>query len=551
MLIYLTLLELADQCILCDALQINKSSDSELVSDSGENKYKTGSIGFYLCILFSMTLIFFGGIVSGLTTGLMSLDSVQLRVLIEAGNENEKKWASIALNLIKRHHLLLVTLLLANSICMEALPLFLDRIIPSWVAVISSVTAILIFGEILPQAICTGKHQLRIAASCATFVRCLIICLFIFSWPISKVLDYFIGENGKTNNFYARGQLKALIALHRRTGDFDDDPISLLSVVPKIVDVETDQKIYIEEIQVKDSEERMNSGIKEKTQKFKGMHFNPSFFQALISSKENILIGPQRTTNKTLANSKVIESCGLANDEVTIIQGVLDMANKSLLELSVPLNKVYMLHIDSKLDHLLLEDILRVGHSRIPIYSDSIHHIKGLLLVKSLITIDPDDSITIKSLFKSKACNRYIVEPIFTSPDTNPYDALNMFQQGRCHVAILTNYVEEYTYSTKTNTPLPENCEIIGIATLEDIIEEIIQEEIIDEFDRNQRNSNIKNNYINEKNLIRRSSSFFKFDKSINDYLNYGFKFPKNNYDFYKEHFVSAPDLWSPIYYSK
>ncbi|CAD98726.1 cyclin M2-like membrane-associated protein with 4 transmembrane domains and 2 CBS domains [Cryptosporidium parvum Iowa II] len=553
-IIYLAILGLTDHCILCDALQISNSTDNELVSDAGESKYKTGSIEFYLCILFSIALIFFGGILSGLTTGLMSLDSVQLRVLIEAGNEHEKRWASIALDLIKRHHLLLVTLLLANSICMEALPLFLDRIIPSWVAVICSVTAILIFGEILPQAICTGKHQLRIAASCATFVRCLIICLFVFSWPISKFLDYFIGENGKTNNFYARGQLKALIALHRRTGEFDNAPISLLSVVPNIMDGRVEKKIYIEEVQVNDSGKNQHNDIKGKIQSFEKMHLSPSFFQTLLDSNERFIIGSQkRIESKNPLGSKTIENCGLANDEVTIIQGVLDMANKSLLELSVPLDKVYMLHIDSKLDHLLLEDILRVGHSRIPIYSGNRHDIKGLLLVKSLITIDPDDSITIKSLFDSKACNRYIVEPIFTAPDTNPYDALNMFQQGRCHVAILTNYVDEYTYSTKTNTPLPENCEIIGIATLEDIIEEIIQEEIIDEFDKNQRNSGIKNNltFINEKNSIRRSSSFFKFDKSINDYLNYGFKIPKKNYNFYKEHFVSAPDLWNPIYYSK
>ncbi|KAJ1612990.1 cyclin M2-like membrane-associated protein [Cryptosporidium canis] len=547
----LTILGLIDHCTVCYALEVRKLADNELASETVNGKYKGDSIEFYFCIIFSILLIFFGGIVSGLTTGLMSLDNVQLRVLIEAGNENEKKWASTALGLIKRHHLLLVTLLLANSICMEALPLFLDRIIPSWVAIISSVTAILIFGEILPQAICTGKHQLRIAASCATFVRCLIICLFIFSWPLSKVLDYFIGENGKTSNFYARGQLKALIALHRKSGDFSATPISVLSVLPKIVDGQAEHKIYINDLQVKGSEERLNSSVKEKIQSFYGMYFNTSLFQTLLRDNEGFYIGSQQITSKTISNSKAIESCGLANDEVTIIQGVLDMANKSLLELSVPLEKVYMLHIDSKLDHLLLEDILRVGHSRIPIYSENRHNIKGLLLVKSLITIDPDDSITIKSLFNSNASNRYIIEPIFTSPDTNPYDALNIFQQGRCHIAILTNYVEEYTYSTKTNTPLPDNCEIIGIATLEDIIEEIIQEEIIDEFDKNQPNTNIKNNHINEKYSIRKSSSFFRFDRSLGDYLNGRFNYSKHGYNFYRDNFVSAPELWNPIYYGR
>ncbi|KAF7457823.1 CBS/Cyclin M2-like membrane-associated protein [Cryptosporidium felis] len=452
----------------------------------------------------------------------MSLDNVQLRVLIEAGNEDEKSCARIVLNLIQRHHLLLVTLLLANSICMEALPLFLDRIIPSWIAVTLSVTAILIFGEILPQAVCTGKHQLKIAAGCASFVKCLIISLFIFSWPISKLLDYFIGENGKNNNFYARGQLKALIALHRKTNDFQNTPISLLSVVPNKIDEK--RKVIPEK--------------KDKMQNFKEMHLKPSFFQGLLNN-ENILFGTfPRIITESQYNSH--NNSGLANDEITIIQGVLDMANKTLLELSVPLNKVYMLHIDSKLDHLLLEDILRVGHSRIPIFSESRHNIKGLLLVKSLITIDPDESITIKSLFNSKACSKYIVEPIFTSPETNPYDALNMFKQGHCHVAILTNFVEEYNYSSRTNTPLPENCEIIGIATLEDIIEEIIQEEIIDEFDINQCNTYNKSTHTNmNKNTAKRSSSLYKFEKTIQDYLSENQILRKNNY----KHFLSAPEL--------
>jgi metal transporter CNNM len=39
---------------------------------------------------------------------------------------------------------------------METLPIFLDRIFSPWVAVLISVTLILMFGEIIPQALCTG-----------------------------------------------------------------------------------------------------------------------------------------------------------------------------------------------------------------------------------------------------------------------------------------------------------------------------------------------------------------------------------------------------------
>jgi positive regulator of sigma E activity len=48
---------------------------------------------------------------------------------------------------VKRHHLLLVTLLVANAAAMEALPLFVDRIVGTVGAILISVTAVLLFGE--------------------------------------------------------------------------------------------------------------------------------------------------------------------------------------------------------------------------------------------------------------------------------------------------------------------------------------------------------------------------------------------------------------------
>ena len=47
---------------------------------------------------------------------------------------------------LKRPHLLLVTLLLVNAAAMEALPIFLDRLVSPTIAIILSVTAVLFFG---------------------------------------------------------------------------------------------------------------------------------------------------------------------------------------------------------------------------------------------------------------------------------------------------------------------------------------------------------------------------------------------------------------------
>jgi metal transporter CNNM len=45
---------------------------------------------------------------------------------------------------------MLVTLLLCNAGAMEALPIFLDHLLPSWAAIVCSVTGVLAFGEIIP-----------------------------------------------------------------------------------------------------------------------------------------------------------------------------------------------------------------------------------------------------------------------------------------------------------------------------------------------------------------------------------------------------------------
>merc|ERR1711920_451001 len=76
--------------------------------------------------------------------------------------------------LIHDHHRLLVTLLLLNSIANEALPIFLDDLVPSWAAVLISVFFVLVFGEIIPSAVFTGSRQLRIAAFFSPFVKILL-----------------------------------------------------------------------------------------------------------------------------------------------------------------------------------------------------------------------------------------------------------------------------------------------------------------------------------------------------------------------------------------
>jgi CBS domain containing-hemolysin-like protein len=96
------------------------------------------------------------GFMSGLTVGLASIDKLDLEIKGAIGTESEKKSAAVIAKVVHHHHWMLCTLLICNATVMEAMPLFLDRLLSPYLAIAISVTAVLIFGEVIPQAFCTG-----------------------------------------------------------------------------------------------------------------------------------------------------------------------------------------------------------------------------------------------------------------------------------------------------------------------------------------------------------------------------------------------------------
>ncbi len=149
---------------------------------------------------------------SGLTVGYLSIDTLVLELKLKNGTAEEKKNALVLLSILENQHHLLVTLLVANAGAMEALPLCLNLLVPEVVAVIISVTAVLIFGEIIPQAVCTGPSQIKIAAKVAPITKFLMMVESIIAFPLGKLLDLILGEHGKSR--YHNSDLKALIELH-------------------------------------------------------------------------------------------------------------------------------------------------------------------------------------------------------------------------------------------------------------------------------------------------------------------------------------------------
>ncbi|GAX86263.1 hypothetical protein CEUSTIGMA_g13675.t1 [Chlamydomonas eustigma] len=183
----------------------------------------------YVYLVIIILLVLGSGCMSGLTLGLLSLDPVDIEVLKRSGTPTEKRNAESIVPVIRDTHWLLVTLLLCNAACMETLPLFLNQLVTEFATIIISVTAILTFGEILPQAICT-RHGLAIGAFLAWPVRILMLLCSPIAWPIAKLLDWILPH--ETYSLFRRGQLKALVDMHGADeglgGGLSDDEVQII-----------------------------------------------------------------------------------------------------------------------------------------------------------------------------------------------------------------------------------------------------------------------------------------------------------------------------------
>uniref|UniRef100_I1KL91 CNNM transmembrane domain-containing protein n=1 Tax=Glycine max TaxID=3847 RepID=I1KL91_SOYBN len=394
-------------------------------------EYTCCSTAFFVHIVVIVLLVLFAGLMSGLTLGLMSLSLVDLEVLAKSGTPQDRKHAEKILPVVKNQHLLLCTLLICNAAAME----------------------------IIPQSVCS-RYGLAIGASVAPFVRVLVCICFPVAFPISKLLDFLLGHRHEA--LFRRAELKTLVNLH---------------------------------------------------------------------------------------GNEAGKGGELTHDETTIIAGALELSEKTASDAMTPISETFTVDINSKLDRELMNEILEKGHSRVPVYYEQPTNIIGLVLVKNLLTVHPEDEAPVKSV---------TIRRIPRVPESMPlYDILNEFQKGHSHMAVVVRRCDKTNQQSSQNNAndsvrdvkvdidgekppkekalkpkmplhkwksfpntnkssnrgsrsrkwsknmysdileidgsplpkLPEEEEAVGIITMEDVIEELLQEEIFDETDHHFEDS--------------------------------------------------------------
>lgn len=394
--------------------------------------------------------------------GLISLDEMELMILVECSEDDcetseereelrkNQGYAKRVLPLVKRHHQLLVTLLLLNSVANESLPLFLDSLVPSWIAIVLSVSFILLFGEIVPSAIFTGNSGLRISASLSPLVYVSIFICYPIVAPIAWILDRWLHHDTNPGGRYNKAQLLALLRLHLNETESYSPPVPRWG-----------------------SSADLDEGI------------------------------------SVLKPAPVGKTRGLRSNEVRMMRGAMNLRGTRAKDVMTPIDDVFMLPIHQKLDLETLAKIVDKGHSRIPIYGNNDRtDIRGILLTKKLTAISPEAAHevgsvelkpptfvhvddTLSSVLKSLKTNRSHLAIVTDNPrefcrrfDENGKwrgrtSSLEQFKLAEGQQEVVNGAI--FAPLEKTNSEIKPQPKIYGVVALLDIIQQLVDEKLADE----------------------------------------------------------------------
>jgi metal transporter CNNM len=309
-------------------------------------------------------LVGFAAICSGLNVAFMSLNIADLRRKAKLGNTHARH----LLPLRRNAHLTLAAILLSNVAAASATPLVLDSRLNGVVAGVISTLLLVVFAEILPQAM-FARRALEFCGRLYWLLRAMITFTYPLAKPLQLMLDKFFGN--EKSELHTRHELGLLVSEH--------------------------------------------------------------------------------LTDKTSE---------LDEDEVEIIRGALQLSEKQVHSIMTPIRNVYWLAPTDTVDGLKIDEIKSYGWSRVPVFNKQLTTCYGVMLIKNLVDIDFNgQGVVVKDL---------PLHPAALVGSKTALDTLfRKFITGGSHLM-----------------PVEKDDRIVGIVTIEDLLEEIVGHEIEDETDR-------------------------------------------------------------------
>ncbi|KAL7484193.1 hypothetical protein ACHAW6_009829 [Cyclotella cf. meneghiniana] len=457
--------------------------------------------------------IIFVALIAGMFLGLLTLDPLDLRIKMQAAvDPAERKAAAAIFPIVSQNHRLLVTLLLMNAIAYECLPLFLDRLMPTYLTIIFSVTVLLVFGEIIPSAIFTGPDQLLLASRLVTLVKFSMTALHPITTPLVKLMDRLVPNNLNDNEEeYNRAYLSALVRIQfdeRMKAQKQRDVENALSERGVLLPLNNSKARKRRSVQLhhmahqltaekqRRSEEEYHTRstrswrrLKEEIMAAADKHLSDSQngvdaskhhkdssgggIRSLLSRIPSLNSVTSTHAEQTVTRATEQIAPPLEQTEVKVVEGALNLKTMCALDVYTPLRMIFAVPEDLLLTKEAFAEIYGQGYSRVPVYESQkppndhrITSVKGVLMTRQLIMIDWEHERTVSTL------PLYI--PPCVSPRMNLVTLLHLLRKGGSLMAFVC-------------AAIPAEAGFMGIVTLQDVLESVLQERIYDEEDFAQR----------------------------------------------------------------
>jgi metal transporter CNNM len=176
-----------------------------------------------------------------------------------------------------------------------------------------------------------------------------------------------------------------------------------------------------------------------------------------ILGNEPPVLWSKKELGEIIKHHKDVGEGIIDEDEEQIILGALSFSELKVMDIMIPLKKIFYFEPNTTVNKKLLNQIKKKGFSRVPVYDTNNRILYGVLYIKDLIGLSLKKEQKVENLINKKNL-------IIVNKSTRLDKLLNLMVTKKMHMAFI---VDDFNF-------------FIGLVTMEDIMEEILQMELED-----------------------------------------------------------------------